>query len=370
MDTKKKISNYGWYEKIMNANLWIAIFIFVIEVLIAISNLLTGSIDNIVTYGINYVLIPSVLNIAFLVVGRLIMNSKKTMYIVVRNTPIICSTAICLVVSIFHAEVASALYIFIFPVILSAILGEKKYTLKVFIADFLLLICTIIYKILFTDVMTVESNFMVLSVSAIVILCVTFYAANSLIEHEKKKIDEIRTIKISKQVLEEKIMHDSLTHIFNPGGFYNILEREINHANKYKSALSLVVMDIDDFKVINDTFGHERGNIVLCKFANELKLLVEGKGYACRFGGDEFTLILPLMTAQQTYEIAKEFFENLKMYRFAEIDGGTITLSAAVGEYQGECNTHDFFEKVDRAMYRIKNNGKNNITICNDSVII
>ena len=370
MSASNKMRNYVWNDRIMRSSLWIAILVFIIEVLIAISYELTGNIEDILTYGFSNVIIPTIINSVILAIGYLIERSKKLSSNLSRDFPMITMTAICFVVAFFHFEVASAPYIFILPVLLSSGLGESKYTLRIYIVEFVLLLGIIFYKMFSLGTITIEMDFIIHSFSAIVLLAVTFFVANALIDREKKKIDEIRLMQISKQALEEKLIYDSLTHIFNPGGFYNILEREISNSIKYNSSLSLVVMDIDDFKLINDTYGHEKGNIILSKFAYELKLLVDGKGYACRFGGDEFTLILPQMNAQQTYEMAKLFFENLKMYRFPEINGNTITLSVAVGEYQGECNTHDFFEKVDRAMYLIKNNGKNNVTICRDSVSI
>ena len=103
--------------------------------------------------------------------------------------------------------------------------------------------------------------------------------------------------------LAEEATRDSLTGLYNRRYFNDTLADHIDAAARYKRDLALIFFDLDQFKQINDTRGHEAGDAALCRFANHLKSTARAADIACRVGGDEFALILPETNAKQAKKL-------------------------------------------------------------------
>jgi diguanylate cyclase (GGDEF)-like protein len=155
---------------------------------------------------------------------------------------------------------------------------------------------------------------------------------------------------------------DSLTGLYNYRFFREFLPREIWRADQYNTPLSLVVADVDDFKVFNDRFGHEEGNVALSRIAVLLEESLRKVDIAVRYGGEEFVLILPATSktgAQVVAERAREAVAGEEMHR-----GEKVSLSMGVATYpaDGGCEA-DLLRHADRAMYLAKAKGKNQVEL-------
>ena len=155
---------------------------------------------------------------------------------------------------------------------------------------------------------------------------------------------------------------DSLTGLFNRRYFDNQMCIEINRSKRYNHTFSLLLLDIDDFKKVNDTYGHTVGDIVLEEFAGILKNHLRTEDIAARYGGEEFVLLLP----QTDLKGAKVFADRL-LYKSREFrcNGGqvTITFSGGVANYPHHGFTKSrLVEIADKGLYESKLRGKNRIT--------
>jgi diguanylate cyclase (GGDEF)-like protein len=149
---------------------------------------------------------------------------------------------------------------------------------------------------------------------------------------------------------------DALTGLHNRRTFHETLAREVSRAHRSRRQLALVVIDLDDFKAINDRVGHLAGDNVLAEAAQRLRLVVRTTDIACRVGGDEFAVILPEAGASDGELLAQRIARAVSASPVAE--AGTLLLSAGVAELREGDTANGLFERADQALYRAKELGK------------
>lgn len=151
---------------------------------------------------------------------------------------------------------------------------------------------------------------------------------------------------------------DSLTKLYTRRHFFDILSNEVEKAGRYKFITSMIMLDIDHFKEINDTYGHLAGDIILRKLGELLKKTVRSSDYVGRFGGEEFIVLLTGTDLDGAYQTAEKIRKNCEK---EEVSGISFTVSLGVASYHEDRvkNEKDFIEKCDMALYRAKGSGRN-----------
>lgn len=157
-------------------------------------------------------------------------------------------------------------------------------------------------------------------------------------------------------------MRDGMTDLYNHSTCYELLELELRIHRRYCTGVSLIMLDIDDFKSVNDNYGHQEGDRVLVEFAGAIKGQVRDSDICCRFGGEEFVAILPFTDNPETAtEIAERIREKAQAIKCG--DRG-ITISAGVVVCDSEVYTpRQLIEEADRALYKAKKDGKNRVVV-------
>jgi diguanylate cyclase (GGDEF)-like protein len=161
--------------------------------------------------------------------------------------------------------------------------------------------------------------------------------------------------------LQKLAVTDGLTKLYNSRSFYTQLETEVDRFNRYKHPLALLLLDLDHFKDYNDSYGHLEGDKVLVRFSQIIKSCLRANDTAYRYGGEEFTVILPETGGEEAGLVAQRIRAALEDERFAPINGKEvkITISIGVTEYQPKEELSSFIQRADRAMYRSKQKGRN-----------
>ncbi|MBM9546622.1 diguanylate cyclase [Leptospira sp. 201903074] len=158
---------------------------------------------------------------------------------------------------------------------------------------------------------------------------------------------------------EKLILVDELTRLYNRRHFETALVREFKQSTRYNQNLSLLIMDIDDFKKINDTYGHTTGDEILTKVAKQITSCLRMEDTACRIGGEEFAVIFPQTNEEQAM-IASE--KLLEACRTIQLSGKSVTLSGGIVSFPEKVKTcEDMYDLADRALYTAKYSGKNQI---------
>jgi diguanylate cyclase (GGDEF)-like protein len=165
--------------------------------------------------------------------------------------------------------------------------------------------------------------------------------------------------------LQRLAITDGLTTLFNSRHFYTQLELEADRSIRYKHPLSMLLIDIDRFKEFNDTFGHLEGDKVLVRFSQILKSCLRAHDSAYRYGGEEFTVILPETTAEEARTVAQRIRTALAAECFMPSPGRSVskTISIGVTEYAPMEDMTTFIRRADEAMYVSKQNGRNRVSV-------
>lgn len=164
--------------------------------------------------------------------------------------------------------------------------------------------------------------------------------------------------------LKEASTTDGLTGLYNHRAFLDRLEQEFYRAQRYGTDLSVLLIDVDGFKQVNDTYGHLVGDEVLKKIAKMLKDNVRTSDFVARYGGDEFAVILPETSSTEALAVAEKLRRNAERQDF-KINSKIVKLTLSIGISTLSAEHRSFFdmiEEADKAMYKAKENGKN--TIC------
>jgi len=159
--------------------------------------------------------------------------------------------------------------------------------------------------------------------------------------------------------------HDSLTGLFNRTYFCETLEQQIASANRLNANLSMLFLDIDDFKEVNDSFGHQAGDMVLSSFAGMIQEETRGSDIATRYGGEEFVILMTHTDCISALVLAKRIREKIAKKAHI-IDGKShhLTVSGGIASYPVHAQTaKDLIKLADSALYRAKGAGKNNISL-------
>lgn len=165
-----------------------------------------------------------------------------------------------------------------------------------------------------------------------------------------------------KETLSNLAFYDTLTAIYNRRYFDLKLNEELTRAIRYKSPLSMLMIDIDNFKKFNDTYGHQKGDLVLTATAQLLHDSIRGTDIICRYGGEEIVIILPETTGSNASKIAEKC-RNAVEKGAAKIAGVVVTVSIGVSELKGISTPGNLIKLADLALYTAKKQGKNQVVV-------
>jgi diguanylate cyclase (GGDEF)-like protein len=165
------------------------------------------------------------------------------------------------------------------------------------------------------------------------------------------------------RALEEMTLVDALTKLFNRRHFDRALETEIARAQRYELDMCLVMVDVDFFKRINDTYGHIVGDEVLCHVAEVLQAQARKSDVVARFGGEEFALILPETSHSDAGAVAERMRRTLESRPVAFGDDVMVHVTASLGytSLQAQDTPRSVLERADTALYRAKDTGRNRV---------
>jgi len=168
------------------------------------------------------------------------------------------------------------------------------------------------------------------------------------------------------QIREKKsIMFDSLTGVFTRAYIFERLKEELKIAWGAKNKCSLLILDVDKFKTINDTYGHVVGDTILKEFIVAIRKVVRATDLIGRFGGDEFLVVLPTTSKVIAKRIAEEILQSIRDHKIY-IEANTYTITASIGAvtFPDDSRTaEDLFSKADKALYQTKRQGRDGVTV-------
>ncbi len=174
------------------------------------------------------------------------------------------------------------------------------------------------------------------------------------------------------QRIHELTITDDCTTLYNVRHLNFVLDTEIYRSNRYDYEFSLIFMDLDHFKEVNDTYGHLRGSKLLREIAELLRANLRLVDFAFRYGGDEFVVLLPQTGREGASIVARRIYQRLNEARFLTDEALSLHITASIGlaSYPSDAKTKaELIRLSDEAMYLVKNTCRNNVAIANQGLL-
>lgn len=194
-------------------------------------------------------------------------------------------------------------------------------------------------------------------------------------DYIKKPIDEIEVVarirsalRLKKQQnkLKELAMKDGLTGLYNHVLLIELFEKELAKQQRVNGNISFIMIDVDYFKQINDTYGHISGNVVLKEISNILINSVRKGDIVGRYGGEEFSIVLPEACKEDAFQLCDRIRKKIEAFNF-DIHGEIIKVTVSMGMYfkgsEDMITALEIIQRADEELYRAKNNGRNRMEI-------
>ncbi|MDO8142877.1 MAG: diguanylate cyclase [Candidatus Brocadiales bacterium] len=173
------------------------------------------------------------------------------------------------------------------------------------------------------------------------------------LQRKQKELEELN------KALAKQAITDALTEVYNRQKFHEMLIQEAKESRRYNTNLSLIMLDIDHFKLVNDTHGHQAGDAVLKEMAKLISENIRDADLLARYGGEEFMILTSHTDRESAFALAEKLREKV---RTAKFDGALhITCSFGVTQFHDRDTTDSFLKRIDDALYKAKNNGRDRV---------
>jgi len=211
-----------------------------------------------------------------------------------------------------------------------------------------------------TDQQVLLSN----RVNGVTAVGIGFFLSVMLWYYNYTNVTQKRRIKTQQKLLEQMAYYDPLTDLPNRRLLEVLVEREFASMKRYGHESVIIVLDIDDFKVINDTYGHQAGDTILKQLADLLKKNVRASDIVARFGGEEFIILMPRTSVEEGYNLA-ERLRKLIMEKGFTVGPNTVRITSSFG-IGSLCDIKNqsldaYYSLADKALYMAKQGGKNRV---------
>ena len=182
----------------------------------------------------------------------------------------------------------------------------------------------------------------------------------NIIKKEVKNVQ--KNVREREKKLQEIAKIDNLTGVYNRKSLNTFLKDEIVQNRLFQSSFSIIMFDLDNFKKINDTYGHVFGDLVLKETTKIFLEETSRSDKVCRYGGEEFIIILPQTNKKEGFKVGERLRKKIEKKEFIDEEKKVrVTISGGVVEYEKGMNIKELIERVDKLLYKAKKNGKNKI---------
>ena len=346
-------------------------------------------------YGIGKFYIPLGVNIATLITLLIILRRPHIRDMVKNYACVISLVIVCTVVVTSHHDYPVLLAVFVVPVIWSIVFEDK------FLCSVTHLLCQLgVLQLTVSSSILTKNSMVNMDADSLANKVADFYKSNPkgvisgedmlricnetrtntlwvniilgiilvatarlfgylMLLQRQKKDSILQTHEKDNMALEKQLLRDQMTGLYNHTAFYEFLDRCVKM--KGDEPLTLAVVDIDDFKKVNDTYGHDNGDEVILTLSKIMQSHCGADNYVCRYGGEEFAVIFPNSREKEARQIMLNILEESRNTHY-DWHSGSISFSCGVFQCSPyRMNAEEFFQITDKLLYKAKHNGKNQV---------
>ncbi|MDD4080583.1 MAG: GGDEF domain-containing protein [Eubacteriales bacterium] len=320
-------------------------------------------------YWINFIILPSALMLLANATADLLVRSRRIAIAVKEYVALLLILLLCAAVTFIHRIAAVLLASFIIPVLVSALFSNLRMTSVIYALSQGLLILGAV-NMHHTSTRVFEQWIWLEALAASGLLSAAYLLARVLAQYGAASILVIRSITHDNLTLEEKLDLDPLTGLYNRRAYDQALPRLIKESRQDQAPLTIVALDIDDFKRANDVYGHAAGDRVLLMLTEILRQEAPENSKLFRIGGDEFILLFRDYTVDEAVIVCRGLLSIAQGACLPSAKGLELSFSCGIAGLSGELNEPDkLFQAADAALYLAKNHGKKRIFVHEDKAL-
>ena len=354
------VNLYKWNRNMLNAYWFMAGVSILAEIAFLIINY-AGSNEH---YIAEYILRPTFIVLFILIITEVINHLVERF-----NEYIIIVSGACMVTTFLfiHTGVAGLYNVLLLPILISAFYFQVRKVLFAFVV--MVLDCIALFYIQthygaetapelgdFVSVLTIL-------LSGTVICIGIMHRGIELLQQLNITLETKQDLMVKNIIMDRLSKIDPLTELYNHITFHEYLDRLTEQSDQFSLPLQLSVLDIDNFKKVNDTFGHRAGDAVLKRVALILQNSVKPNDFVARYGGEEFAVLFTEKTLEESKETLETIRRQIEETRHQELQNQSVTISAGLVEYSRGSGKESFFHLADESLYIAKKSGKNRIII-------
>lgn len=357
-----------WQLHILSVCWWgtlvIAAFEFVVFLLFYHTSFLTVAVGP---YLLKRFIFPSGINLIAVFACTLALQSNRFTVSQKNLAASLTAFVICSVVSIFHNYFKFLLVMNGLPIVVCAIFADKKLVRKIL---YLCLVSFLISSIVMwnDDTCPPLVDYGTTIICALSFIIFVYTVSSSIVYSQSEQIDFIFSASQRQGELIQELKIEPLTKLYNRTALTGALRSFVRKFNVGMIKPHLVLLDLDHFKTVNDTYGHANGDTVLIEAALIIKKNMGGIRRAFRYGGEEFVLLFENDDTNQVIQVVDNIRKDLAEKKFDFAPELSITLSAGIAKLQKNQDDVTWFSCADSAMYKAKENGRNRVEIDTQSL--
>jgi diguanylate cyclase len=312
-------------------------------------------------YALRVLVLPSILQMAVLGMAQLIARrfSKAEDYLL-----LLVGTAIASIVTICEPTVPVVASSFVLPLFVSSYYFEKNKTIFTGIVNSVALIA--IYALVpeFRAIGGIGLiTLSAVNLGGVFVAIGIMKRGTEILQHLQETMESNQKLFLQKLVMEQDTKLDGLTETYNHQTFQYHLEALLPVCNRDDISLHLLLIDIDDFKHVNDTYGHHVGDLILKRVVGQIRHITTHDDVLARYGGEEFALVLLEKTHEEALRCANEIRERISRTQHSEMNHESVSVSIGLASYQSGTTKYDLFVTTDEALYQAKKGGKNRVVV-------
>lgn len=353
----------NWQKRLIKLALYGSITIVIFEVVIFLAflktNFLTTSVIHYLTIRI---LIPTGLNFLTVLICHKILKSNSFTVSQKNFAAGFSIFVVGSVVAIFHNYYKFLLVANGLPIIVTAIFADKKLLKKILLYCYLTFVIVMVVM-WFDDTKLGIVDYLTTLICDFIFINIIYMVADTIVSYQSEQINFINTSNQRQTELIQELKIEPLTKLYNRTALAGALKSFVRKFNEGAIEPHMVLIDLDHFKVINDTYGHANGDSVLIRLSDVLKKNLGGIRRAFRYGGEEFVVLFDIESTAEVMEIMERIRIDFcgETYDFAP--GENFTLSVGISKMQKNWDDTTWFNAADEALYRAKGNGRNRIEL-------
>ncbi|WNF37544.1 GGDEF domain-containing protein [Bacillaceae bacterium IKA-2] len=276
---------------------------------------------------------------------------------------IIAGTLLALVVIVINPGVPGLQSTLLLPMAISLIYFDKRKLLFSFIVN---VTCLATVYLLFPSVRMAAteyeyfSSFFVLFAGYFIYLSI-LQRGNEVLKDLHQASEKEKELMVKNTIMERLSKVDPLTGLNNHKTFHQYMDHLVEQCQTYQMPLQLAIIDIDNFKNINDRFGHSVGDTILKRVASTIFETASENDIVARYGGEEFAILFTDKHFDESYNLCENIRKNISNLHHQETKDNAVTVSVGLKDFHSNLTKYDFFDQADAMLYKAKESGKNKV---------